>query len=574
MPNNGQQNSKVHVFSKYTELIVYAVLFLMLVAAVFVVNINLAGSSRKDTEQVFCATKQQEFWQKAYRNLLTTQTTLVELTALKEEVGFYDPELGERIRPVVSPNDMSLLADKLSARDSLLSSTIKQIAEKLRRIDTSFQAYRNAVVIFDNTINVLIDGGKLKIGEQTYQIEKVTDERARQFIQSIHHTWSAHRITLFDFIEKEEASLPDESLLIAAVDFSITKDELIQSNNRSFIVALGELATERVDNLLLIQIGALVLSILVFSAMAVRLTISLRSQDKLLEESQSQLIQSEKMASLGQMVAGLAHEMNTPLGFVRNNIEIVGENEKDFLSALEKSKRILNHLVNGNYEHLKKDIPEAVELIRNIDKIGLIDENKTMLDSSLQGLDRIQELIVNLKNFSRLDQTTDQLANINECLDSTLIVAHHILKRHVTVTKEYSQIPEILCAPAQLNQVFLNLISNAAHATEEKGDGTLLIKTWAEKDYLVVQLSDNGKGIGQEVLDKIFDPFFTTKPVGKGTGLGLSISKKIIEEGHNGKINVDTKLGVGTDFFIRLPLRTQAEAHSEQVFHSSDMVLK
>ncbi|ACF13197.1 integral membrane sensor signal transduction histidine kinase [Chloroherpeton thalassium ATCC 35110] len=574
MSENGKQKSEGQLFSKYTELIIYGVLFLLLVAAVFVVNINLAGSSRKDTEQVFCATKQQEYWQKAYRNLLTTQTTLVELTALKEEIGFYDTTLAIQIKPMLDPNALSLLSDKLSARDSLLSAKVEQIAEKLRLIDTTFASYRKAVLIFDKSIEVLINGGELKINNQVYEIDQVIDERARQFIQAISSTWATYRKNLFKFIDQKEHRLPDENLLISAVDFSITKDEFIQSNNRNFIVALGELATERVDSLLLIQVGALVLSILVFSAMAVRLTISLRSQDKLLHESQTQLIQSEKMASLGQMVAGLAHEMNTPLGFVRNNIEIIGENERDFLSALEKSKKILNHLVNGKYENLKKDIPEAVEIIKNIDKVGLIDENKTMLDSSLQGLDRIQELIVNLKNFSRLDQTADQLANINECLDSTLVVAHHLLKRHVTVTKEYSQIPEILCAPAQLNQVFLNLISNAAHATEEKGEGKLLIKTWAEKDYLVVQIADNGKGIPQDVINKIFDPFFTTKPIGKGTGLGLSISKKIIEEGHSGKIEVKTKVGTGTDFYIRLPLRTHAEASSEQVFQSTDMVLK
>jgi signal transduction histidine kinase len=142
-------------------------------------------------------------------------------------------------------------------------------------------------------------------------------------------------------------------------------------------------------------------------------------------------------------------------------------------------------------------------------------------------------------------------------LDSTLVIANHILKRHMTVVKDYGQVPDIVCAPAQLNQVFLNIITNAAHACEDKGEGTLRLKTYTEKNDAVVQISDNGKGIPQEVINKIFDPFFTTKPVGKGTGLGLSISRKIVEDGHNGRIAVKSKVGVGTDFFIYLPLQAK-----------------
>jgi len=278
------------------------------------------------------------------------------------------------------------------------------------------------------------------------------------------------------------------------------------------------------------------------------------------------------MASLGQMVAGLAHEMNTPLGFVRNNIEIIRENDREFQEAIVASTAVLKSLVAGNYSEVEKQIPATLEKLKNIEKIGLVDENAMMIANSLEGLDRMQELIVNLRNFSRLDQTATQLANINQCLDSTLVIANHILKRHMTVVKDYGKIPDIVCAPAQLNQVFLNIITNAAHACEEKGEGVLRLKTFVEKNEAVVQISDNGKGIPPEIINKIFDPFFTTKPVGKGTGLGLSISRKIIEEGHNGRITVKSNVGHGTDFFIYLPMQGRQEK-AEKVFSESTPAL-
>lgn len=519
---------------QYTELVIYGVLFLLLVAAVFVLNINLSNESRRDTEQIFCATKQQEYWGRAYRNLLKTQTTLAEYELVIDD------------------------------------STQLALAEQKRAtIDTSFRLYRRSIEIFDGTVKALDKGGKIMLEGAEYEIEAVKDDRARKYILDIANRWYPRADSLIGIAHQYEGTRRlNSDMLLAAIDFAVQNDELILADNRDFIVKLGELAAERQTRLQTIQVIALIASIVVFAVMALRLTISLRKQAKIIQESQSQLVQSEKMASLGQMVAGLAHEMNTPLGFVRNNVEIIRENEKEIQAAFHSANTVLKDLVKGNYAEVEKTIPEAIKKLDEIEKIGVVDENSMMLESALQGIDRIQELIVNLKNFSRLDQSMMQSANVNECLDSTLVIANHILKRHVTVHKEYAQLPNILCAPAQLNQVFLNLITNAAHAIEKKGQGNLWIKTYmsSKAAEVVVQISDDGTGIPKEIINKIFDPFFTTKPVGQGTGMGLSISKKIIEEGHKGRIEVKSTVGKGTDFFIYLPMKT--EIKEEKVFEN------
>jgi len=521
---------------RFAELIIFGTLFLALVASVFVLNIIISRDSQRDSEQVFCATKQSEYWQRAYRSLIRTQERLAELSIID-------------------------------------SSQVEQIAEKSSQLDTAFFNYKKAISIFDSTVTALDKGGVIMLEGIEYEIAPVTNPKARATIEKEIQKWAESRGVLIDLAVKTQTPRQIEpAQLEKAIDFAIQNDELILASNRDFIVRLGELSTEKIKNLQFAQVTALVVSIIVFLGMAIRLTISLRKQAKIIQESQGQLIQNEKMASLGQMVAGLAHEMNTPLGFVRNNIEIIRENDREFQDAVTASAMVLKSLVAGNYSEVEKQIPVTLEKLKSIEKIGLVDENAMMITNSLEGLDRIQELIVNLRNFSRLDQTATQLANLNQCLDSTLVIANHILKRHMTVVKDYGKIPDIVCAPAQLNQVFLNIITNAAHACEEKGEGTLRIKTFVEKNEAVVQISDNGKGIPPEVINKIFDPFFTTKPVGKGTGLGLSISKKIIEEGHNGRITVKSKVGHGTDFFIYLPMQSRQEK-AGKVFSESTPAL-
>ena len=186
-----------------------------------------------------------------------------------------------------------------------------------------------------------------------------------------------------------------------------------------------------------------------------------------------------------------------------------------------------------------------------------MDELNKLVKDGLYGTGQVAEIVGNLKDFSRLDRSKVTSFNLKEGLNSTLLLAKHLLKS-VTVNKHFDKIPEILCAPSQINQVFLNLVTNATQAMEA-GNGTLTLTTRSDGNGVAVEVADNGKGIAPEVLPKIFDPFFSTKEIGKGTGLGLSISYKIVQQ-HGGRITVESQVGVGTKFTVWLPLKPPAEA--------------
>ena len=273
-----------------------------------------------------------------------------------------------------------------------------------------------------------------------------------------------------------------------------------------------------------------------------------------LKSSQTALVQSEKMASLGQMVAGVAHEINTPLGYVRNNVEMVqgvfGQ-VREMLGEYDRLARMLtdeNTDEQGLSQLLFKLSSEAHELQDS----KLLEDTEALFGDTLFGVDTIKELVINLRNFSRLDAAKVAEVSLNDCLDQTLVIANNVLKNKVEVIKRYGDIPHVACSPSQINQVLLNMMSNAAQAIEHD-QGKLLLKTETEGAWVRVSIQDNGKGISPDNLKKIFDPFFTTKPVGQGTGLGLSISYQIVQA-HGGTIHVASVPGKGTKFVISLPL--------------------
>ena len=271
-----------------------------------------------------------------------------------------------------------------------------------------------------------------------------------------------------------------------------------------------------------------------------------------IQEQQAQLIQSEKMASLGQMVAGIAHEVNTPLGFVRNNIEVLDKNLRRLLDVLERYRDLRDSLVNGHLDELEAKLVGIIEASKKIDSASFSEKIQALIAESLDGIDRIQQLVLDLKNFSRLDEAAFKETDLNQGLESTLKIANNIVKYKAEVIKDFA--PELTaeCYPARINQVFLNIITNAAQAIE--GQGKIWIKTYKENGTAVIKIRDNGKGIPQENLKKIFEPFFTTKDVGQGTGLGLYIVYKIIEQ-HKGTITVQSEVGKGTEFTIKLPIK-------------------
>ncbi len=280
-----------------------------------------------------------------------------------------------------------------------------------------------------------------------------------------------------------------------------------------------------------------------------------------LKSSQLALVQSEKMASLGQMVAGVAHEINTPLGYVQNNVAIGQELFAQMQGVLGTYETLIDQLLDGNTneEQLAAQMQIAAAMRNDASMQEMRGEMNGLMADSLYGIEQISGLVHDLKNFSRMDAAANDLANPNDCIESALNIGRNVLKDKVEVVKDLAQLPEIMCAPSQLNQVFLNLFTNAAQAMETPGK--LLIKSWHDSDNIYIGVSDNGKGIPPDIISRIFDPFFTTKPVGEGTGLGLAISHQIIQQ-HGGSIRVESRPGEGTSFHISLPLSGDAKSNA------------
>ena len=285
---------------------------------------------------------------------------------------------------------------------------------------------------------------------------------------------------------------------------------------------------------------------------------------KHLKESELLLVQSEKMSSLGQMVAGIAHEINTPLAYVKSSVATLQERLPSVQGVVKECIDLIEMIERG-------DTPDDL-LTAQFNRVSAVAAEfrtgaegaalQTASADALHGIDQISEIILSLKNFSRLDRSKVSRFNLNEGLDSTLVIARNLVK-HKTLKRQFGDIPLIECSPSQVNQVFLSLITNAAQATNDDHSGEITIASSLGPNGLVrVDVSDNGHGIPASVLSKIFDPFFTTKEVGQGTGLGLSIAYKIVQE-HGGRIEVNSKVGQGTTFSVLLPVggaRSQALA--------------
>ncbi|MBU1424739.1 MAG: response regulator [Gammaproteobacteria bacterium] len=267
-----------------------------------------------------------------------------------------------------------------------------------------------------------------------------------------------------------------------------------------------------------------------------------------LAEAHSQLLQSEKMASIGQLASGVAHEINNPIGFVNSNMGSLQRYMQDLLKLLSE------------YENAEQQLPEETRaalagIKQQVDVAYLRNDVANLLSESMEGLQRVKHIVQDLKDFSHVDKQEKQWASLEQGLDSTLNIVWNELKYKADVVKEYAGIPQIECIPAQLNQVFMNLLMNAVQAIDEHG--RITIRTGTDGDDVWVEVEDSGRGIEPEHLSRIFDPFFTTKPVGSGTGLGLSLSYSIVQD-HGGRIEVKSAPGQGSVFRVVLPLHAAA----------------
>jgi signal transduction histidine kinase len=268
--------------------------------------------------------------------------------------------------------------------------------------------------------------------------------------------------------------------------------------------------------------------------------------------TQPKLIQQEKLASIGQLAAGIAHELNNPVGFISSNFTSL----KSYISIVKEYVTECEQLLRGT-----KDDPEAkarVLAFKEKKKVDFIlSDIENLVAESMEGVARITEIVSSLRNFSRIDHEGKiEQYDINEALESTLTVARNEIKYVAEVEKDFSVVPLIECIGSEINQVLLNIIVNASQAIESQGEsdrGRIHIRTYADKDYIYCEITDNGPGIPKSIISRVFDPFFTTKEAGEGIGLGLNISYDIVVNKHGGDLLVESAPGKGATFTIKLP---------------------
>jgi signal transduction histidine kinase len=288
-------------------------------------------------------------------------------------------------------------------------------------------------------------------------------------------------------------------------------------------------------------------------------TADLAQANENLKESQVQLVQAEKMSSLGQLVAGVMHEINTPLLYVLNNTSVTSEAVTELADFFAAAKPILTA---KNSEEGKLAIKSLLARRGEFDMETLaenISEVQSLGQDSIEGLHQISDLVQSLKDFSRLDRMADDQFDVREGIEKTLTITRNLLKQGVRVHKHFAEVPPIFCSPSRLNQVFINIVTNAVQAMDGRGDLTITTShnMTSQGDSVEIVFEDSGCGIAEEDLNKIMDPFFTTKPVGEGTGLGLSIVRQIVDQ-HAGQIYVDSKLGHGTRIVLSFPVEGPA----------------
>ncbi|QXM06497.1 response regulator [Crassaminicella indica] len=283
--------------------------------------------------------------------------------------------------------------------------------------------------------------------------------------------------------------------------------------------------------------------------------------NKKLQETQYYLIQKEKLVAIGQLAAGVAHEINNPIGYVSSNTETLSKYIHKIKTAIDKYKELLHCLNDTNIqsEEIQNKIQELYALRNNLHLDFIMSDIDSLINDSFKGIEKITKIVQSLRNFARHDLETDfNYYNLNDLVEETLLLIKNEARYIVHIEKKLNDLPLIFCNRTQIGQVLLNIMMNAVQAIKSQKreeEGLMEISTFVSENYIVCEISDDGPGIDKNIIDKIFNPFFTTKEVGTGTGLGLSISYDIVVNKHAGELLVNSELGQGTTFTIKLPIK-------------------
>jgi signal transduction histidine kinase len=451
-----------------------------------------------------------------------------------------------------------------------------ELLKKLFRADKHFSDVDDNV--FDAFQTIEEAGtiyGRVEIGIDVAGIEATIGEaRYNSIVIAMVEMWlvAVFSLILGIYLTKQLKSLQVAAKAVSSGDLSVhlpvkSKDEVADVSHafNAMIVALRETRARRDQ----VERDLQALNVTLEARVEER-TEQLESQNLLLQQAnqdlqdaQSKLIHSEKMASVGVLAAGVAHEINNPLSFIMGNLDNLGEYAKAYRETIHEYEALLSEL-EGRGQPLEADISEQVRKVKHLSAqhdLGFInDDLDGLLKDTSDGCHRVKEIVSDLREFSHTDENLEfESANLNDCIHSAIKMVKNELRYHCDIQTQLNELPEISCLRGRLIQVLMNLLVNAGHAIEE--NGVISIRSELRPKIseggvstALITVSDNGKGIAPENLDKIFDPFFTTKAVGKGTGLGLSISFGIIED-HGGHLSVESEVGKGTTFTIELPYK-------------------
>ena len=443
----------------------------------------------------------------------------------------------------------------LQERHSQLAHTLIESRNKLRVV---FDSLKEEIVSLDKQLRIVsanttfseklgLPSGEV-VGKDYFNDPLISDS-------------AGHSKTVLDIVQSVFDSGEGQHKLIKSADSGgadlfrqMTCLPIVDDNDRVFQVALvSQDITE--DRRKTEEIKSLNARLLETASQIEAKNKTLQSASKQLEDTQAQMLQSEKMASIGQLAAGVAHEINNPTGFVSSNLKTLGDYQDDICELLEKYHELVS-IIEKSADTSKTDeailakIEEIKSVEIDIDIEFLLEDIADLIGDCREGIDRIKKIVIDLKDFAHPGEDKIQTTDINTGLESTLNVVNNEIKYKATVHKDFGDIPAIKGHPQQLNQVFMNILVNAAQSIEKNGE--IGIRTRKTNGRVEVRISDTGCGISEENLGKIFDPFFTTKDVGKGTGLGMNIAYHIIQK-HNGTIKVESTVGKGTTFIITIP---------------------